>query len=459
MFGAAVGGSAMVIALFCIGCGPSSGPADAAVDAGALDDAGGDGGAIDRSIGRMLRDYPDVVVSARAEATEGGARPCDDSAGGSCLDAPCEFAAGCVYVAEIRYESTPAEGTTAPPLTIRAQYFQLAARGEVAGHAPVMILNHGGRSVGAPTIAFALNATARGYAVLVSTYRGSGGADGAVEGCLGEADDVRILAEMVRESAPEEPLAMTGGSHGGCVTLQALQAGAPVDAAVALWPGTDGARRYRYNLSYAEPGSELTMARDRCAGVDTSCCRSVRTTYTFVTEELVDGTRMQLGPLPAWQTTDYTCNDPAFSGAAGVWDGQEELEQALCSRSPLARATTLDEMFPGPLLIVHGERDPYISFAESCEYARQAGGFALRRINDAGEWVAAGGGSPCDGLTVAGGMPGPQFDGDRHLVLIEPLGHGDTGRPDVVDACDGTEVASPDPNALVFAFLTAKLGL
>ena len=61
---------------------------------------------------------------------------------------------------------------------------------------------------------------------------------------------------------PSEPLVMLGGSHGDCVTLQALQSGAPVDAAAALWPGTDGARRYRYNLSFAQPGSELEMARD-----------------------------------------------------------------------------------------------------------------------------------------------------------------------------------------------------
>ena len=62
-----------------------------------------------------------------------------------------------------------------------------------------------------------------------SEYRGEGGSEGRKEVCLGEVDDVLqmlAIADVQPYVKPDRVL-MWGGSHGGCVTLRAIERGAP----------------------------------------------------------------------------------------------------------------------------------------------------------------------------------------------------------------------------------------
>lgn len=66
-----------------------------------------------------------------------------------------------------------------------------------------------------------------GWTALRFNFRGVGGSEGAYDEGRGEAVD---LQAVVRELAPEGPLALAGFSFGAFVTAQALQ---------ALWPARD----------------------------------------------------------------------------------------------------------------------------------------------------------------------------------------------------------------------------
>lgn len=446
-----------VLATMAAGCGDDSGSMDAGAlrDAGAADpdtgprDVGvpGDGGGPGASLADALRGSPDVTASSSLEAVERGRVACEDDTGRSCLAEPCPFPAGCVVLADFVYESTPSTDTDGPNLRIHALFAQRVGEGDVAGAAPVMLFNHGGGSIGTDSLVFIGLAAAEGYAVVASHFRGSGGSDGEIEGCLGEVDDVVALAAFVAAAAPTQPRVMAGGSHGGCVALGALHAGVDVRATAALWPGADGARRYAYNQRLAAPDSELARAA--------ATCEQAATEHRFVVEGLL-GPADARGGLPDWDTKDYRCDDPAFAPRSPSWDGLEDLEREVCRRSPLSTATHLDDGYAGDLLIVHGERDPYIEYTESCHYVQQAGRFQARRSRDDGTWGVDG--NPCDGLvTLTDGAPPMDWAGDRHFVLVQPLGHGDSGRPSLGDPCDPRRVDEPDVLAMVFDYLATKL--
>ena len=55
-----------------------------------------------------------------------------------------------------------------------------------------------------------------------------------------------IEVGLAQPWADPDRVVMAGMSHGGCVTLRALQRGAPLHEALALVPPTDMAALYRY---------------------------------------------------------------------------------------------------------------------------------------------------------------------------------------------------------------------
>src|SRR6185436_16394544 len=107
------------------------------------------------------------------------------------------------------------------------------------GPYPVLIWNHGGFSgLGDSDRQICENFTANlGWAVAMSEYRGEGGSDGKIEVCLGGAGDVLALVTCATQAQQLDPkrMVMAGGSHGGCITLRAVQKGAPVAAAVDIF--------------------------------------------------------------------------------------------------------------------------------------------------------------------------------------------------------------------------------
>ena len=114
---------------------------------------------------------------------------------------------------------------------------------------PVLIFDHGGfDGLGAEWDGSLCAGAQNGLVIAASSYRGEDGSDGSVEVCLGEVDDVLTLASIVRRKpyADGARLAVLGGSHGGCITLRAIERGFDAVAAADLFGVTDWAGAYAY---------------------------------------------------------------------------------------------------------------------------------------------------------------------------------------------------------------------
>lgn len=432
--------SILVAALGLLGCGPS-GP-------GGVSDGPTDG-TLPELIPAQWIAQADLVYSSQRFIVGRDAPVCTDTDGGDCLQDQCGNGEQCIFFASFMYESTPA-ASGGNNLSIDAIYSQLVAGPGLPEAAPILLVNHGGASIGNGTLAQMLQAMEKGYTVLASHYRGAGMSDGEVEGCLGEGDDVKILADLARMYEPNQFIGYLGGSHGGCVTLQALLRGAPVDAAAVLFPGTDGARRYKFNKTLGASGSGLeTSANGGCA--------EAQANLNFIRNELIDGTEEAYGgEVPNWDTEDYHCDDPGLGTDASAWDGMAVLQDEFCSRSPLYEATALDNMTNADVLIVHGERDPYIEYTEACRFVGAAGGFTSYRQVDDGTWVGNGD-NPCSSwTTLTSGAPPQGIPGSRNFILFEAYGHGDEGRPSLENPCLTPKPAAPGVANYLYDFLAAR---
>lgn len=119
-----------------------------------------------------------------------------------------------------------------------------------------MILNHGGFELNDLTLNECGSAAANGWVVAASAFRGAkvdlhlnvpflhehvAFAEPPVGLCLGEVVDTLRLLELVRELpyVDKDAILMWGHSHGGCVTLRAIEQGALVKAAVTFSAPTD----------------------------------------------------------------------------------------------------------------------------------------------------------------------------------------------------------------------------
>jgi len=115
-------------------------------------------------------------------------------------------------VSEIRYQS---EG-----LTIQG----VLAEPKQGGKRPLLLYNHGGKT-GLQSLDWINMLAQNGYVVLASEFRGEGGSEGEIEVVLGETTDALNLLECGKQldSVDESSLGVIGFSHGGGITVQAME--------------------------------------------------------------------------------------------------------------------------------------------------------------------------------------------------------------------------------------------
>ena len=210
---------------------------------------------------------------------------------------------------------------------------------------------------------------AEGWVVLAPAYRGEDGSEGNIEICLGEVDD---LLEMTRIALAQpysdrDRVAIVGASHGGCITLRALQRGLPAQVAVDMFGPTDWTAVLRLWEAQADPSVQLLLG-------------------TIGTPEA--------NPL------------------------------GYAARSPI----TFDELqaWPGSLLVVHGVDDEVVPATGSCIFAATEGTFTNHHVDAFGRVLPV---APrgCAGLGAwrAGPLP-TTWPSTRHLVMFDNAGHGAT---------------------------------
>jgi alpha/beta superfamily hydrolase len=253
------------------------------------------------------------------------------------------------------------------------------------GPLPVLIWNHGGvGGIGDGDREFCANvAKNAGWATLMSEYRGEGGSDGSIEVCLGEVDDVLALTSCAAAQPRFDParFVMAGASHGGCITLRALQRSAPVAAAVDIFGPTDFAEQHAFWKAElaADPSSPWAPAY----------------------QELLAVTELAAGGTPDQAPAEYA------------------------KRSPVHFASEL-AAHQASLLIVHGVEDALVPAAQSCAMAHAAGGFEARHYDDAATTPLTSPPAGCEGWPIpwlATPKPYPGWAGQRHLIVYDGAGH------------------------------------
>jgi len=112
-----------------------------------------------------------------------------------------------------------------------------------------VVFNHGGvDGIPGPVKDRCRELARLGYVVLAPSYRGEDGSEGEIEVAAGEVDDalnaVRILRGMPGVDATR--IAMIGASHGGIITLLAIQRDPSISAAVCAYGVTNTFTWYKY---------------------------------------------------------------------------------------------------------------------------------------------------------------------------------------------------------------------
>ncbi len=123
---------------------------------------------------------------------------------------------------------------------------------------PAIIFAHGGvGGVPSPLKRRARELAARGYVVFAPSYRGEDGSDGEIEVAAGEVNDVLNAAKYVRALPVTDPrrVALIGASHGGIITLLAIQRDDSFRAAVCAYGVTDTFTWYQYLI---DSGHDVT---------------------------------------------------------------------------------------------------------------------------------------------------------------------------------------------------------
>lgn len=246
-------------------------------------------------------------------------------------------------------------------------------RPAAAGRYPIVEYNHGGwfgldqdsLLADCPTVA------AQGYVWISSSYRGEDSSEGQIELCLGEVDDVMnmLAAARAQPYANPDKVLMWGGSHGGCITLRALERGAPVTAAMDLFGPTDLASLDRF-----------------------------------------------------WEATPSMYG--AFiaqleSSAGGKPDAVPAAYQA---RSPMYFVGDLPASVP--LIVVHGTADTFVPYTESCALAEAPLGLVAYHAdaNHATDATPPAGCASPDVTWQTGALP-TSWPGNRYFVAYDQMGH------------------------------------
>jgi dipeptidyl aminopeptidase/acylaminoacyl peptidase len=123
---------------------------------------------------------------------------------------------------------------------------------------PGVVFNHGGvDGVPKPLMKRAEQLAESGYIVLAPSYRGEDGSEGEVEVAAGEVDDVLNAAAVLRAMPEADPkrIGMIGASHGGIITLLAIERDHTLSAAVCAYGVTNTFTWYKYLV---ESGHDVT---------------------------------------------------------------------------------------------------------------------------------------------------------------------------------------------------------
>ncbi|MFH2027986.1 MAG: prolyl oligopeptidase family serine peptidase [Nanoarchaeota archaeon] len=110
---------------------------------------------------------------------------------------------------------------------------------------PLIIFNHGGRA-GIEEMNWIRELANNGYVVLASQYRGEGGSEGQIEVALGETTDVLNLLECGKNfnKVDKDRIGVMGFSHGGAITVQAMELSQDFKVGIEFWGATDIKKRF-----------------------------------------------------------------------------------------------------------------------------------------------------------------------------------------------------------------------
>lgn len=210
----------------------------------------------------------------------------------------------------------------------------ILAQPQMEGKYPLLILNHGGT---AGLTKFdkneIFNFAQKGYVVLASTYRGEEGLAGKSEGKIGlmkeEVNDVLNILECGKklDKVDKNKIGMLGGSHGGGVTLLAIQRTKEVSVAVARTGPADMFNETTKNMV------EQWMKNPR----------EVKIYFSFFLSEAIN------------ELEEF------FLKLTSEKNDLSEARQELLLRSPLYFTDRIN----CPLLLIYGEKDYLVSIEDA----------------------------------------------------------------------------------------------
>ncbi len=252
------------------------------------------------------------------------------------------------------------------------------------GRFPIVLWNHGGfEGLKVEDENLCQNLAFLGYLVLMSSYRGEDGSEGSIEVCEGEVDDVLRMLSIGRTMPYADPnrVAVAGASHGGCISLRAVQKGAPAQVLIDIFGPSDWTAEYQQLQQLAASSDNIKKS---------------------VGESLSALLRTAIGGTPAQAPQNYKV------------------------RSPLEHATSLSN-WQGSILVVHGALDWLVPPDQSCNLVKAVGGFVNYRITAANTTATtAPAGCEAAGLSWTGGeVPRGHWGGKRYLLVYDHFGHGD----------------------------------
>ena len=258
---------------------------------------------------------------------------------------------------------------------------QVCRPNDTAKH-PILMINHGGFSGLAQEWGGNLGCkeyARNGYVVLESSYRGEDGSDGQIEVCQGEVDDVLAMLEIGRSQTYAKPdrAAMVGFSHGGCISVRAVQRGAKVQALIDFFGPTDWIALYQHFKANPVIGTDNTA----------------------ITANLVLSLAEKLTGGPP-----------------------EQFPGPYLERSPVHHAQALTN-FPGKVLIVQGSEDDLVPPAQSCALAVAVGGFSAHHV--VGGVLSSSQPKGCIGTSLTWSTLDPRsvWNGQRFFLMYQGLGH------------------------------------
>jgi hypothetical protein len=293
-----------------------------------------------------------------------------------------------------------------------------------------MIINHGGAMLDQVALNYIFPFLQQGWVVALSAYRGEkicesdaatntkcvgplGGlsqtytSDGAIELCLGKVIDVLQLTTMLSTHPFVNPakMLMWGHSHGGCITVRAVAAGAGVAAAAAF----DGPTNFAAWSNYCDPclyaetqnaiGTNVcnhfwgNVAYDNAVtlgqpdfpdgGVPDAAAPDAGTFNCEYPVPLVDG-----GPYPCLLEPNIVTDSPyycVYPGAPGTPQGLSSQGLPVSRtpydwRSPVTYASDLATRNV-KMLLIQGGADALVEPSQACELVAAVGSFTNVHVN------------------------------------------------------------------------------